>query len=112
MQTCCILLLNENMYWINLLNNNNNYQARALDVATFGYAENLRAKQWPGFKLVLFRHRNNNTSAENSSSNENTEKSFAFWLSVWWCLEKRTAKEIKNYEPTQLNSAEIKNKHG
>ena len=120
MQTCCILLLNENMYWINLLNNNNNnnYQARALDVATFGYAENLRAKQWPGFKLVLFRHRNNNTSAENSSNNENTEKSFAFWLSVWWCLEKGTAKEIKNYEPTQLNTllerscAEIKNKHG
>ena len=65
MQACYILLLNENMYWINLLNNNNNsYQTRALDVATFGYAENLRAKQWPGFKLVLFRHRNNNTSAE------------------------------------------------
>ena len=44
----------------------------------------------------------------------------AFWLSVWkkWCLEKRIAKEIENYEPTQLNTlferfyAEIKDKHG
>ena len=53
-------------------------------------------------------------------SNENTVKSTAFWLSVWkkWCLEKGIAKEIENYEPTQLNTllersnAEIKNKHG
>ena len=35
-----------------------------------------------------------------------------------WCLEKRIAKEIENYERTQLNTlferfyAEIKNKHG
>ena len=57
---------------------------------------------------------------KNSSNNENTVKSTAFWLSVWkkWCLEKGIAKEIENYEPTQLNTllersnAEIKNKHG
>ena len=37
---------------------------------------------------------------------ENTVKSTAFWLSVWktWCLEKGIAKEIENYEPTQLNT--------
>ena len=57
---------------------------------------------------------------KNSSNNENAVKSTAFWLSVWkkWCLEKGIAKEIENYEPTQLNTllersnAEIKNKHG
>ena len=57
---------------------------------------------------------------KNSSNNENTVKSTAFWLSVWkkWCLEKGIAKEIENYEPTKLNTllersnAEIKNKHG
>ena len=43
---------------------------------------------------------------KNSSNNENTVKSTAFWLSVWkkWCLEKGIAKEIGNYEPTQLNT--------
>ena len=43
---------------------------------------------------------------KNSSNNENTVKSTAFWLSVWkkWCLEKGIAKEIENYEPTQLNT--------
>ena len=57
---------------------------------------------------------------KNSSINENTVKSTAFWLTVWkkLCLEKGIAKEIENYEPTQLNTllerfyAEIKNKHG
>ena len=57
---------------------------------------------------------------KNSSNNENTVKSTAFWLSVWkkCCLEKRIAEEIENYELTQLNTllersnAEIKNKHG
>ena len=57
---------------------------------------------------------------KNSSNNENTVKSTAFWLSVWkkWCLEKGIAEEIENYEPTRLNTllersnAEIKNKHG
>ena len=57
---------------------------------------------------------------KNSSINENTVKSTAFWLTVWkkWCLEKGITKEIENYEPTQLNTllerfyAEIKNKHG
>ena len=57
---------------------------------------------------------------KNSSNNENTVKSTAFWLSVWkkWCLEKEIAKEIENYESTQLSTllersnAEIKNKHG
>ena len=94
---------------------------RALDVATFGYAENLRAKQWPGFWVgLLSPPQQQNIAAENSSNNENTVKSTAFWLSVWkkWCLEKGIAEEIENYEPTRLNTllersnAEIKNKHG
>ena len=59
------------------------------------------------------------TPAENSSNNENTVKSSAFWLSVWkkWCLEEGIAEEIENYEPTRLNTllersnAEIKNSH-
>ena len=43
---------------------------------------------------------------KNSSINENTVKSTAFWLSVWkkWCLEKEIAAKIENYEPTQFNS--------
>ena len=57
---------------------------------------------------------------KNSSTNENTVKSTAFWLSAWkkWFLEKGITEEIENYDPTQLNSflerfqAEIKNKHG
>ena len=57
---------------------------------------------------------------KNSSDNETIVKSIALWLSVWkkWCSEKGIAKEIENYEPTQLNTlferyyAEIKNKHG
>ena len=38
----------------------------------------------------------------NSSNNENTVKSTAFWLSVWkkWCFERGITKEIENYEPT------------
>ena len=46
------------------------------------------------------------TAAEISLNNENNVKSTAFWLSVWkkWCLEKGIAKEIENYEPTQLNT--------
>ena len=64
---------------------------------------------------IFFDHR-----WKKSSNNENTVKSTAFWLSVWkkWCLEKGIAKEIENYEPTQLHTllewfyAEIKNKHG
>ena len=60
------------------------------------------------------------TATEKQLKNENTAISNAFWLSVWekWCLEKGIAKEIENYEPTQLNTllersnAEIKNKHG
>ena len=57
---------------------------------------------------------------KNSATNENTVKSTTFWLSVWkkWCLEKGIAKEIENYEPTQLNTllkrsnVGIKNKRG
>ena len=57
---------------------------------------------------------------KNSTNNENTVKRTDFWFSVWkkWCLEKGIAKEIGNYEPTQLNTlleqyyAEVKNKHG
>ena len=43
---------------------------------------------------------------KNSATNENTVKSTTFWLSVWkkWCLEKGIAREIENYEPTQLNT--------
>ena len=47
------------------------------------------------------------TAAEKQlTDNKNTVKSIAFWLSVWkkWCLEKGIAKEIENYEPTQLNT--------
>ena len=57
---------------------------------------------------------------KNSLNNENNAKSTAFWLSVLkkWCIEKEIAKEIKNYEPTQLTTlleqsdAKIKNKLG
>ena len=64
---------------------------RALNIAT--KFENLRAKQWP-------------PQLKNSSNNKNTVKSTDFWLSVWkkGCLEKGIAKEIENYEPTQLNT--------
>ena len=43
---------------------------------------------------------------KNSSNNENTVKNITLWLSVWtkWCSEKGTAREIENYEPTQLNT--------
>ena len=53
---------------------------------------------------------------KNCSNNENTVKSTALWKK--WCLERGIAKEIENYEPTQLNTllerfnAEIKSKHG
>ena len=65
---------------------------RALDVATFGYAENLRAKQWPAFQVGFL----SPPQLKNSLNNENTVKGAAFWLSVWkkWCLEKGIAKEI------------------
>ena len=87
---------------------------RALDVAT--KFENLRAKQWPAFWVGFLLP----PQLKNSLDNKNTVKSTAFWLLVWkkWCLEKGIAKEIENYEPTQLNTllersnAEIKNKHG
>ena len=67
---------------------------RALDVAT--KFENLRANV--GFLLP--------PQLKNSSNNENTVKSTAFWLSVWkkWCLEKGIAKEIENYDPTHLDT--------
>ena len=42
---------------------------RASDVATFGYAENLRAKQWPAFQIGFLK---------NSSNNENTVKALLF----------------------------------
>ena len=73
---------------------------RALDVAP--KFENLRAKQWPAF-LVGFL---SPPQLKNSSNNEKTVKSTAFSLSVWkkWCLAKGIAKEIENYESTQLNT--------
>ena len=90
---------------------------RASDVATFGYAENLRAKQWPAFQVGFLSP--TMQQLKNSYNNENTVKSTTLWLSVWkkWCLEKRIAEEIENYEQTQLNTflerfyAEIKSKH-
>ena len=77
---------------------------------------NLRAKQWPAFYVGFLCP----PQLKNSSNNENTVKSTAFWLLVWKkrCLEKGIAKEIENYEPTQFNTllewsnAEIKNKQG
>ena len=90
---------------------------RASDVATFGYAENLRVKQWPAFQVGFLSP--TMQQLENSSNNENTLKSTTLWLSVWkkWCLEKAIAEKIENYEQTQLTSllerfyAEIKGKH-
>ena len=60
------------------------------------------------------------SSWKTGQTTKKTEKSTVFWLSVWkkLRLEKGTAREIENYEPTQLNTlleqsnAEIKNKHG
>ena len=56
---------------------------------------------------------------KNSSNNENTVKSTAFWLLVWkkWCLEKGIAKEIKitSLQLTLCSSdstPKLKNKHG
>ena len=73
-------------------------QTRALNVATFKHAENLQAADNGRSSKVFFRHRNNNFVAENSSNNENTVKSTAFWLSAWkkWWLEEGIAKEIEN----------------
>ena len=63
---------------------------RALDVATT--FENLRAKQWPAFQVDFL----SPPQLKNSSDNENTVNSTAFWLSVWkkWCSEMGIAKEI------------------
>ena len=80
-------------------------QVQTLDVATFGYAENLQAKQWPAFlSRFFFATSITIKQLRNRSNNENTVKSTAFWLRVWkkQCLEKEIAKEIENYEPTQL----------
>ena len=60
------------------------------------------------------------TAAEKQLKQRNNVKRTAFGLSVWkkWCLQKGIAKEIENYEPSQLNTllerfnTEIKNKHG
>ena len=73
---------------------------RALDVAP--KFENLRAKQWPPFIVGFL----SPPQLKNSSNNEKTVKSTAFPLSVWkkWCLAKGIAKEIENYESTQLNT--------
>ena len=61
-----------------------------------------------------------NSVQKRVNSVQRQPNSTAFWLSVLkkWCLEKGIAKEIENYEPTQLNTllerfnAEIKSKHG
>ena len=75
---------------------------RALDVATKFENLNLRAKQWPAFYVGFLCA----PHLKNSSSNENTVKSTAFWLLVWKkkYLEKGIVKEIENYEPTQFNT--------
>ena len=43
---------------------------RALNVATFKHAENLRANNGRNSKYAFFRHRNDNLVAENGSNNE------------------------------------------
>ena len=103
-------------FW--LVNNRRNPQIAnrmwALNVGTkFEYLK--ICERWPAFYVGFL----SPPPLKNSSNNENTVKSTAFWLSVWkkWCLEKGISKEIKNYEPTQLNTllkrsnTEIKNKH-
>ena len=92
---------------------------RALDVTTFGYAENLQAKGGR-VEYVFFRHRNNNTAAEKQlQQRKHCKKHYFLVVGLeWWCLKKRIAKEIENYELTQVNTllerfyVEIKNKHG
>ena len=46
------------------------------------------------------------TAAENQLKQRKHCEKHCVWLSVWkkWCLEKGIAKEIENYEPTQLNT--------
>ena len=68
---------------------------RALDVLTFGFSENLRAKQWLAFEVgLLSTPQQQYNSRKNNSNNENTVKSIAFWLSIWkkWCLERGIVK--------------------
>ena len=60
------------------------------------------------------------TAAEKQLKHRNHCKKQYFLVVGWkkWCLKKGIAKEIENYEPTQVNTflerfyAEIKNKHG
>ena len=60
------------------------------------------------------------TAAEKQLKQWNTVKSTTFGcrFKKKWCLEKGIAKEIENYEPTQLNTLlemkrrKWKNKHG
>ena len=77
---------------------------RTLNVTTFGYAENLRAKQWPEYQVGFLRHRNNNTAAEKQLEPRKHCKKHCFLIWKKWCLEKGIAKEIENFEPTQLNT--------
>ena len=71
-------------------------------------------------KVGVFRHRNNNIAAEKQLQQRKQCKKHYFLVVglEWWCLKKRIAKEIENYELTQVNTllerfyVEIKNKHG
>ena len=108
-----------------LVNNQRNSQIanqmRASDVATFGYAENLRAKQWPACQVGFLSPPQQQYSSWKTALTKKTlaVKSTTLWLSVWkkWCLERGIAEEIENYEQTQLNTlperfyAKIKSKH-
>ena len=61
----CKEVTNQTLWLANNQRNSQiNNQVRTLDVTTFGYAENLRAKQWPEYQVGFLRRRNNNTAAE------------------------------------------------
>ena len=93
---------------------------QALGGAKFGYTENLQAKQIGRFRQFSLATATTIQELKNNSKNKNTVKTTAFWLLVRekWCLEKRMAEEIENYQPAELNTlferfyAELKNKHG
>ena len=71
---------------------------RALDVATFGHAENYEQTMASVFSRFSYASATTIQHLKNSSNNENTTRSTAVWSSVWKkrCLKKGIAKEIEN----------------
>ena len=68
---------------------------RALDVLTFGYTENLRAKQWPAFEVgLLSPPRQQYSSWKTALTTKTLLKAQLFGLSIWkkWCLDRGIAK--------------------